>query len=95
MFEKPLPTSCKKIKIVTPEQKHLVQINDTPNNDVQIIQNQSLKLINKLPWRYPTAQLHTDTRYPTLTTFIQNSTLKFESSCAGSEYELIRELTEV
>lgn len=67
----------------------------THTKRLQIIQNKTLKLINKLPWRYSTTQLHRDTRYASIKNFMKNATHKFESSCAVSEYELVRELVAI
>lgn len=61
---------------------------------LQVIQNKSLKLINKLPWKYPTDQLHRDTRYETVQDFIRRSTRRFDDLCASSDFELIRAIAE-
>jgi len=59
---------------------------------LQIIQNKNLKLINKLPWRFPTNQLHQLTRYPRLINFMEDMSTKFKNKCAISDYDLIGEL---
>lgn len=59
---------------------------------LQVIQNKSLKLINKLPWRFSTKLLHQSTRYPTIFSFMETTADKFRYNCSVSNYDLIREL---
>lgn len=62
---------------------------------LQIIQNKCLKLINKLPWRYSTRQLHQDTKYDTIKNHMQKLNQRFDDSCTNSDFELIRALVAV
>lgn len=62
---------------------------------LQVVQNKCLKLINKLPWRYPTRQLHRDTRYDTVQDYITETSRRFDDSCTKSDFELIRAITTV
>jgi len=70
------------------------QAANTHIKKLQVIQNKCLKLINKLPWRYSTNQLHQLSRYPTISSFIQNTATKFHHNCTESSYELIRQLND-
>lgn len=59
---------------------------------IQIVQNKTLKIINKLPWRYSTRLLHRSAGYPTIKAFMKESTDKFERRCGQSDFPLIRQL---
>lgn len=61
---------------------------------LQVIQNKALKMINKLPWKYSTDQLHHDTKYDTVKEFMRKTTQRFDVSCANSDFELIRAIVE-
>lgn len=67
----------------------------THTKKLQILQNKCLKLINNFPWWYSTEKLHQVTSYSSIKTFTQNLTRRFEDSCAGSDYGLIRELVAI
>lgn len=59
---------------------------------LQIIQNKCLKSILKLPWRFPTIDLHERAGVLTLFEYIGNLNLNFNEKCATSDFRLIREL---
>lgn len=59
---------------------------------LQVVQNKSLKLINKLPWRFSTDLLHQTTRYPKIFSFMEETAEKFKYKCSQSNYDLIRQL---
>lgn len=59
---------------------------------LQVIQNKCLKLILRLPWRFPTSELHAQARVLTLDEFIGNLNSNFNTKCASSDFHLIREL---
>lgn len=59
---------------------------------LQIIQSKCLKTIYKLPWRYPTAALHTLSGQLLINDFITISATKFSDKCVNSNFMLIREL---
>lgn len=60
---------------------------------IQIIQNKCLKIILKLPRRFPTDELHTRAKVPTIADFTNKINNKFSDKCALSAFRLIRELT--
>lgn len=68
------------------------QAANTHIKKLQVIQNKSLKMINKLPWRFPTDLLHQTTRYPTIYSFMKSTAEKFKHGCSLSNYNLIRQL---
>lgn len=59
---------------------------------LQVVQNKSLKLINKLPWRFSTAMLHQSTQYPMIYSYMEQTAEKFKLNCMESDFELIRQL---
>lgn len=56
---------------------------------LQVIQNKILKIINRLHWRFPTAQLHTLTGFETITEYIRKLTTSFEEKSRSSCHTLI------
>lgn len=60
---------------------------------IQILQNKCLKIIMRLPRRYPTNELHSLTNVPTIADFTNKINEKFNDKCALSAYRLIRELS--
>lgn len=61
---------------------------------LQIIQNKQLKLINGLPWRFSTHQLHVNTGYQTIEDYMKKLVEKFQLRCMDSEFQLIRDLVD-
>lgn len=59
---------------------------------LQKIQNKNLKIINNLPWRYPTQHLHSFYGHTSMNVAMRILTLSFEERCRRSEYEIIRNL---
>lgn len=59
---------------------------------LQIIQNKTLKIINVLPWRFSTSNLHNLSNIPLLNEFIDKISLNFSIRSSSSNYELIRNL---
>lgn len=68
------------------------QVAKTHIKKLQIIQNKTLKLINRLPWRFTTSLLHRTTRYPTVSSFMEIQAENFKQRCALSNFGLIRQL---
>jgi Reverse transcriptase (RNA-dependent DNA polymerase) len=64
----------------------------THRKKLQIIQNKTLKIINNLPWRFSTAELHNLTNYQLLDNFIDSLSTKFFDGCAHSPFEIIRNI---
>ncbi len=58
---------------------------------LQIVQNKTLKLINKLPWRFSTELLHQST-HPRIKSFMEKTAEKFRYNCTVSDHDLIRRL---
>lgn len=61
---------------------------------LQIIQNKCLKMINNLPWRFNTNELHRRTEYPTIIELLEEHENKFKERCESSTYEMINTLFE-
>lgn len=61
---------------------------------IQIIQNKNLKIINNLPWRFPTSVLHENTEVPMISVFIEQQCSSFYAKCEQSSFPLIRNLVE-
>lgn len=59
---------------------------------LQIIQNKTLKIINNLPWRYPTIDLHNFSNFDLLDNFIETLSTKFFDRCAHSSHQIIRNI---
>lgn len=59
---------------------------------IQVVQNKCLKMINNLPWRYSTIDLHQRTDYKTINELIDSHTTRFFDKCRQSNYQLIQEL---
>lgn len=59
---------------------------------LQTMQNKCLKLIHKLPRRFPTDALHRKTEMLTINNFITKLNNSFDAKCAESSYDLIRAL---
>lgn len=64
----------------------------THRKKLQIIQNKTLKIINNLPWRFPTVDLHHLTNYQMMNEYIDYISTKFLNRCVCSSFELIREI---
>lgn len=64
----------------------------THSKRLQIIQNKNLKIIHRLPPRYPTDLLHSRLNYKKIITFANDLTLSFNEKCRLSNYETIRNL---
>lgn len=62
------------------------------HKSLQILQNKCLKIIFKLNWRYPTAQLHDWSGIPLLYDFQVALGQNMLSKCANSRFEHLREL---
>lgn len=61
---------------------------------LQVIQNKCLKIINKLPWRFSTNELHSSTGFKKLAEHLTEIKNKFNARCASSVYPLILDLAE-
>lgn len=59
---------------------------------LQIIQNKCLKIIEDLPWRFPTVHLHNLTKYQFLDDHIESLSTKFFDGCAHSSFQIIRNI---
>lgn len=61
---------------------------------LQTMQNKCLKLIHRLPRRFPTDTLHLRTEMPTIIEFVTKLNGTFDSKCAESDYDLVRALAD-
>lgn len=61
---------------------------------LQVVQNKCLKMINKLPWRFGTDDLHSLTGYPKITELFEQNEDKFKDRCELSTFEMINSLFE-
>lgn len=59
---------------------------------LQIIQNKTLKIINNLPWRFPTVLLHNVSNHQLLDVHVNSLSTKFLNGCAQSAFQFIRNL---
>lgn len=61
---------------------------------LQVVQNKCLKMINNLPWRYGTDELHRRFNYPKITELLEQNHDKFKERCESSTFEMINSLFE-
>lgn len=61
---------------------------------LQRLQNKSLKIINQLPWRYSTSDLHEETGYTLIKDIINLHSTRFFGKYYSSTYPLIQSLAE-
>lgn len=59
---------------------------------LQTIQNKCLKMILRLPWRFPSVDLHTRAAVKPLAEYVGDLNANFDVKCALSDFRLIREL---
>lgn len=60
---------------------------------LQIIQNKNLKIINELPMRFNTVNLHENLNFSTITQFINQFCNSFYDKCIQSPFSLINQIT--